>query len=272
MFRLSQMNIFYRRRMAARVALVTVAILAGVPRADAAETSAPQTCVQVVLAGEVSAGKQWQAGFGEGWVMRLLPIPAAKTSKGVGGWDLVIDRAEPAGYPDALLLATPPYHFMNPREVGTTFGLRAQDAIGWNPRNFRFMTKRATFRKAQKLYLQLNRRGAFAGTAQAAAGSAGEKQTGDDMQRFIALAKDSSPGQFRILDARLVPGTGPVKPYAANWARQSSKTPHTEVAAPDAEGTALGKLEWIRFSVTLWLPKGWRTPRHLEKMQTPCPR
>ncbi len=256
--------------MVARVALAAVAVLAGVWRADAAETSAPQTCVQVVLAGEVSAGKQWKAAFGEGWVMRLLPIPAEKTSQGVGGWDLVIDQAEPAGYPDALLVATPPYHFMNPREVGTTFGLRAQDAIGWNPRNFRFMTKRTAFRKAQKLYLQLNREGAFAGTTQAAAGSAAEKQTGDEMQRFIALAKDSSPGQFRILGARLVPGTGPVKPYAANWARQSGKTPHTEVAAPDAEGTALGELEWMRFSVTLWLPKGWKTPRHLEKMQTPC--
>lgn len=249
--------------------MAAVAVLAGVSRAAAAETSTPQTCVQVVLEGEVNAGKQWKAAFGEGWVMRLLPIPAEKTSQGVGGWDLVVDRAEPAGYPDALLVATPPYHFMNPREVGTTFGLRAQDVIGWNPRNFRFMTRRTEFRKAQKLYLELNRKGAFAGAAQAA-NSADEKQTGDEMQRFIALAKESSPGQFRILNARLVPGTGPVKPYAANWARQSGKTPHTDVAAPGAEGTALGKLEWLRFSVTLWLPKGWRTPRHVIKVQTSC--
>lgn len=258
--------------MAARVAAVALAaaVLASMPRAGAADSATPQTCVQVVLGGEVSAGKQWKAAFGEGWVSRLLPIPAEKTSQGVGGWDLAIDRAAPAGYPDALLVATPPYHFINPREIGTTFGLRAQDAIGWNPRNFRFMTKRTAFRKAQKLYLELNRKGAFAGAAQAAK-SVDEKRTGNEMQRFIALVKESSPGQFRILDARLVPGTGPVKPYAANWARQSSKTPHTEVAAPGAEGTALGKLAWMRFSVTLWLPEGWKTPRHLKKVQTPCP-
>ena len=55
-----------------------------------------------------------------------------------------------------LLLATPPYESISQREVGTTFGIRAQDAIGWNPRSFRFFTNPALFRKAQKLYFDLH--------------------------------------------------------------------------------------------------------------------
>jgi len=72
---------------------------------------------QVVLTGEAGEGQQWRAAFGQGWAFRVLPIQPGPA--GYSGWDLVVDREQPAGYPDALLLATPPYNSINEREVGT---------------------------------------------------------------------------------------------------------------------------------------------------------
>ena len=95
-------------------------------------------CEKLELLGEVHAAQEWKAAFGEGWVFRLIPIHPGNA--GYSGWDLVVDREAGAGFPDALLLATPPYRSINEREVGTTFGVRAQDAIGWNPRSFHFLT------------------------------------------------------------------------------------------------------------------------------------
>lgn len=237
--------------------------------ADAAEAPKTRSCEKIVLTGEVSAGHTWKAEIGEGWVFRVLPIAVGKDSQGASGWDLVVDRRKPAGYPDALLLATPPYNFLNEREVGTTFGLRAQDAIGWNPRNFRFMTDRRGFRKAQRLYLKLDREGALGPKPPNLRKAQEENEPGGQMRRLIELTKKSSVGQFRILDARLTPGAGKVAPYAAHWAAEAGKTPHTDVP-PHGEPTPFGRLEWIRFSVTLWLPPGWRTPRDVQVEQAAC--
>jgi hypothetical protein len=115
--------------------------------AGAAQT---RSCQKVVLEGEVSVGQEWRAGFGEGWVFRVLPIEPGKA--GYSGWYLVVDRERPVGYPDALLVATPPYNSINEREVGNTFGLRAQDVVGWNPRSFRFLTAPDAFRESQRLF------------------------------------------------------------------------------------------------------------------------
>jgi len=224
-----------------------------------------------VLNGEVSAGHEWKMAFGEGWTFRVVPIPKDKTAAGIGGWDLVVDRDEPAGFPDAVLVATPPYNLINPREVATSYGLRAQDAIGWNPRRFRFMTNRNAFRQAQRLYLSLIRYGELGGKGKEVASGRKKKALDRAKTRFIKLAKESSPGEFDILDARLAPGIGAVKPYAANWALQSAKTPHTVEPPPDGSPTELGNLDWIRFSVTLWVPGSWRAPGKLQNPRAPCP-
>ena len=105
-----------------------------------------RACGKVVLTGEVNGGQEWKAAIGEGWVFRLVPIRAGVPAA-AGTWWWIASRG--AGYPDALLLATPPYNSINEREVGTTYGLRAQDAIGWNPRSFHFLTDPAALRQGQ---------------------------------------------------------------------------------------------------------------------------
>jgi hypothetical protein len=254
-----------------RMLSLALAALAASFVAGASEAPTPKTCEKIVLRGEVSAGHEWKAPLGEGWVFRVVPIPKDKTAADMGGWDLVVDRDEPAGFPDALLLATPPYNLINPREIGTTYGLRAQDAIGWNPRNFRFITNRSTFHQAQKLYLLLNRYGELGGKPGKDVSERKEKSLKRALQRFEKLDRQSLPGEFQILNARLTPGVGAVKPYAANWALKASATPHTDVVPPGTAPAPLGELERIRFSITLWLPGTWRAEHGVELPRATCP-
>ena len=132
--------------VAALLSFLAPRVLAAPPRSDA--------CTRVEFTDMVSLGQEWKTPLGEGWVFRVLPIVPGPA--GYTGWDLVVDRDPQAGYPDALLLATPPYNALNEREIGTTFGLRAQDAIGWNPRSFHFLTNPAAFLQGQKLFLALS--------------------------------------------------------------------------------------------------------------------
>jgi hypothetical protein len=195
-------------------------------------------CAKVELSGEVNQGQEWKAAIGEGWMVRMVPIA------GYSGWDVVVDRETGAGFPDALLLATPPYESIGEREVGTTFGLRAQDAIGWNPRSFRFLTDAQALKEGQKFYAKLH--GTDDGKARASQG-------------LMALMGAASAGQLRILNARIAPGTADAAAYAERWALQSSKTPHTVVQGARASGR--GELQWMRFSITLWLPARWKAPK-----------
>jgi hypothetical protein len=228
------------------------------------QAAAPQlpVCEKVVLLGEVNAGQEWKAAFGQGWVFRVLPIVPGKA--GYSGWDLVVDREQPAGFPDALMVATPPYNSINQREVGTTFGLRAQDVIGWNPRSFRFLTSPDAFKESRKQFQVLG------GTRQVAEAPAASSREGMAMQRQLKINEKASAGQFRIQEARLTPGVSDAAPYAENWALASPRTPHKFEPAAMGKPTPLGELHWIRFSVTLWLPAGWKAPAEIHAERTEC--
>jgi len=229
------------------------------------QAGAPQlpVCEKIVLEGQVNAGQEWKAAFGQGWVFRVLPIVPGKA--GYSGWDLVVDREQPAGFPDALLVATPPYNSINQHEVGTSFGLRAQDVIGWNPRSFRFLTSPDAFKESQKLFQVLG------GSRHAMEAPVVSSPAGMAMQRQLRINEKSSAGQFRIVEARLTPGVSDAAKYAENWALALPRTPHKFEPAVGGKSTPLGELHWIRFSVTLWLPAGWKAPAELHALRTSCP-
>lgn len=208
-------------------------------------------CQRVSLAGEVKAGQEWRQEIGGGWVLRLVPI--APGQAGYTGWDLVVDRTRGAGYPDALLLATPPYASINEREIGTTYGLRAQDAMGWNPRSFHFLTDEKDFAEARRLFAQLT-----AGKQQAAG-------------RLLELAGKAASGELEIEEARLTAGVGDAPAFAENWAMRSRRTPQQEVPAPGGKSSARGSLSWMRFKATLWLPVKLRPAGGLTVSRVACP-
>lgn len=241
-------------------AVLCVATIAPVKSAAAARH--PARCRKILLTGEVNAGQEWKAAFGEGWMFRVVPIQPGK--EGYSGWDLVVDREQSAGYPDALLVATPPYYSISEREVGTTFGLRAQDAIGWNPRSFHFLTDPDALREGQKQFRSLG------GTKIWTEAPVASSREHEAEQRLLEINRSASAGQLRILNARFTPGIADAAPFARRWALESAKTPHTVAPAAGAKATPLGELDWMRFSVTLWLAAGWKAPGGLGAPLAAC--
>jgi hypothetical protein len=231
-----------------------------------AGTLSKTTCQRVTIEGRVNVGREWDVSLGEDWIFRILPI--SSSSPEYSGWDLVVDRQQPAGFPDALLLATLPYNSINEREIGTTFGLRAQDAIGWNPRSFRFLLNTADFREAQQLFRSLMTIAAHA-PANAAHDPAAPR--GSALSRLVELRQRASSGELQILDAAIVPGVADPAPYAQAWALAASRTPHQIEAVPAGTSSALGTLNWMKFSLTLWFPAHWRIPPELHPAPTACP-
>jgi len=221
----------------AGVASVTSATQAGKANGEA-------LCRKVELRGEVSAGQEWSAAIGEGWVFRVVPI--APSGKGYSGWDLVVDRGEGGEYPDALLLATPPYGSLNEREIGTTFGMRAQDAIAWSPRRFRLLTSARELEQAKASFHIV-----MAGPS----GSDASKRNKAESE-LLKLVEGASSGRFDVLEARLTAGVGDPPLFAAQWAMHLSKVPHTLVPSGGTPSER-GELRWMRFTATLWLPKKW---------------
>ena len=209
-----------------------------------------QTCARLVLEDEVKAGQEWNTSLGQGWVFRIVPVPPMQT--GYSGWDLVVDRAQPAGFPDALYLATPPFGSINEREIATTFGLRAQDAIGWNPRTFRFLIDPKSFQDAQHAYR---------------ASSSSDTRA---MNRLLELQKNAASGELRILDARLVPGAADPAPFAQQWTLAAARTPHQIESSANGQGSARGELHFLRFRLTLWLPAKWAFPPDAHPTRSAC--
>jgi hypothetical protein len=173
----------------------------------------------------------------------------------------VVDREHPAGFPDALYLATPPYSSISQREIGTTYGLRAQDAIGWNPRTFGFLTDPAAFRAAKGDYwLAFEPHKDPVPRNAIAAASA----------RILKLQTHASTGQFTILDAHLVPGTADPARFAQQWSRAASQSKYQVETAARGKSTPRGELLWIQFRITLWLPPDWVMPRGVRAVHGPC--
>jgi len=235
-------------RLPKRIGLWIIVLCLQCVWGPACHATPPRTCTRLVVDGDVSAGQDWSYSIGEGWRFRLVPIPPLDA--GYSGWDLVVDRIPGAGFPDALYLATPPYNSINEREIGTTFGLRAQDAIGWNPRSFHFLTDPKAFGLAQGIYdLGFVHRKDDSGDS--------EKRASDIL---LKTAEGASQGELHILDAHISPGVADPAPFAQAWARAASRTPHELDPAASGNRAAAGALNWMRFEAVLWLPAGWKLP------------
>ncbi len=245
---------------AALVLALAVPALAAPPR--------PSACTRVELTGKVNAGQEWKASLGDGWVFRLVPI-ALGTAR-YTGWDLVVDRDPPAGFPDAVLLATPPYNSINEREIGTTYGLRAQDAIGWNPRSFRFLINPEDLLQGQKLFLALSSQLQTPSGKPPGASSNQDPAVARLTRQLMDLQSHAAAGELHILDAGLAPGIADPEPFAQSWALRAARMQTTLVPQTGPKPTPRGELDWMHFSITLWLPAGWKPPHGLSVTPSPC--
>lgn len=197
----------------------------------AAGQQAPATCRVVAIEGEVRSGQGFRAPALAGTELALQPIAS--------GWLLRVVPTAPAGE-DWAEMATPPYRSVTPLAVSTDYSFRAQDAVGWNPRRFRFAANQAAFAELQSL-----RKAVEAG------------QTGK-VGALAELASRQPGGVLEILDAHLVPGTADQTRAASLVAGHFSATAHELEQPPGGRPTPLGAVTWFRFRVSLELPPGAR--------------
>jgi hypothetical protein len=222
-----------------RVRFLVVAVLAG--------SACGQGCTRAVVEGEVRAGQGFERVFTPGFKFLLEPIAS--------GWIVrVLREGEARGPHDFAELASPPYLSVTPLAVGTDFSFRAQDAVGWNPRRFRYAGTVADFQKLMALYGPV-----VAGDARASA-------------ELAEVAARQPEVELRILDARLVPGTNDQARMAAMVASHFETTPHgvEEAGAVGTGAAGLGKVTWMRFQVAFELRPGAKVASGVQAEKISC--
>jgi hypothetical protein len=222
----------------------------GVCRGAAVPAAKAGACQRGVLEGEVHAGEAYvrpiggglevmlePLSWGSGWLLRVLPVKGPRPAH---------DYAE---------LATPPYASVSPLLISTDFSFRAQDAVAWNPRHFRFAASEQEFDGMLKLYDSYRR------SSPPPVGAESE------LAEFVSKA---SEGTLQILDANLVPGMANQAQTAMAVASHFSTTAHTVEEPATGKGTALGRLTWIRFRINLDLPQGFKADKGLMLISGGC--
>ena len=235
------------------------AVLAGVAGlSPSGGTAAPRPaahCARVVLGGEVKAGQEFRrtvlvgTAAAERLAVRLQPLPSGWVLRITpeAGMDVGRDFAE---------MATPPYRSVSPLLVSTDFSFRAQDALGWNPRRFRFAENDRSFADLRALRQTVE------------AGSGGARAAEAQLAQHASRQPE---GVFDIVDAHLLPGTADQTHAASLVAGHFLTTAHTLDQPADGRSSPLGRITWMRFRIALEVPRGAAPARDLAVEHVPCP-
>ena len=214
------------KRCAALAVGISVVLAAG----RVAHAAKPEMkCSQVSFEGDVRAGEGFEKVFAPGLKFYLEPLRS--------GWIVrVLAANEPRVPHDYAELATPPYRSVSPLLISTDWSFRAQDAVAWNPRRFRYAANAEVFRRLAGIYDKV-----MAGDAVSSA-------------RAAELVSAQPEGVLQILDVKMVPGLADQAQMAATVASHLAETPH-EVDQSQTP-SPLGRVEEIRFRVNLELLTG----------------
>lgn len=114
---------------------------AGCGTIDGKETGMP--CRQASLEGEVSAGQDFVRKIGTELYFRLNHEAA------MDGWNIEVvpDPNEKGNRREYSWVATPPYHFWNPRYLDRSYGMSAKQALEQTPREFNFVLEETGYGK-----------------------------------------------------------------------------------------------------------------------------
>ncbi len=220
-----------------------------VARAVAAPGKGAPACRVGVIEGELNAGKGFEQAIGNGLKLWFQPIAS--------GWILrVVPVSGPVGDHDYAELATPPYRSVSPLSLSTDFSFRAQDAVGWNPRRFRFAASAAEFKRLDEVYERYE-----------GAGATPPATLEVDLAAEVANAPE---GKLTIVDAKLVPGMADQWKMAAAVSSRFATTAHTLAMPEDGKQSALGKLLWVRFRAEVEMPMGFKAAGGLRVVPHVC--
>ncbi len=185
-----------------------------------------QGCKPQVLEGEVQRGQAWQHAISPVLDLKVEAVPA--------GWMLrVLPHGGSRPPHDAAELANPPYRSPTPILVSTDFAFRAQDAIAWNPRTFRFFTTAGETAQGEAIYRATLR-------------DPNDQAAAAKLYPLIAAAPE---GTFQIVDAEIAGGTANQTAAAATVASHFEQTAHT--VRTDTPPSPLGLLLRLNFRITV---------------------
>jgi hypothetical protein len=230
-----------------RVSFIAACLLAvaSLPCIASGKAVGSAPCRTATIEGEVSAGSSFTRPIGSGLEVMLEALPS--------GWILrVLPEKSPRPAHDYAEIATPPYHSVTSLLISTDYSFRAQDAIGWNLRRFHFVDSAASYQRLLKAYDEYESHPTNASSA------------------LIALVNQSPEGRLTIVDAKLVTGTADQPRYAAEVASHFEATAHTIEAPSNGRPTPLGRINWMRFRISLAVPPGFQADRSLAVKQSPC--
>lgn len=243
-----------RLKVLTAIALLTTTPLAAIRASQVATANRRESAARpahrvAILEGEVHDGQAFERSIGNdlkiwlepiasGWVLRIVPVREAKANH---------DYAE---------LATPPYRSVSPLLVSTDFGFRAQDALAWNPRHFRFAFDRASFDALLAEYdrCQSLTRG----------GSAAVKDVRLAESRLAMSVSHMPEGYLQILDAGLVQGAADQTKAASLVASHPNASGRNVDQSFNGATTPLGRLNWFRFRICMDLPPGFQVDKTLK--------
>ena len=198
------------------------------------------TCQRGVLEGSVRAGEEYVRPLGNGLEVMLEPLAS--------GWILrVLPVSGPRPAHDYAELATPPYQSVSPLLISTDYSFRAQDVVAWNPRRFHYAASARDFAAMSAAYLEYMKGSSHRSAAET---------------ELAELAGRSPEGRVEILDSHFVPGMANQAQSAAMVASHLSTTPHS-VEQVEGNGSALGRVTWMKFRISMDLPSGFPTAKGL---------
>jgi hypothetical protein len=227
------------------VVSIVLTVPEAIGRAQTKETKVKKDCLQAVFEGDVKAGQSFEREFAPGLKFLLEPL-----NQGSGWIVRVLPVGQLRGAHDFAELATPPYRSVTPLAVSTDFAFRAQDAVGWNPRRFRYAKDAASARRLEGLYA-----GVIANDARA-------------NSELAELTMQQPEGELQILNAVMVPGTANQWQQAAAVALHFENTPHE--VEQGTQPTSLGNLEELQFRVKLQLEPRVRAAQGVAEEKNPC--
>jgi len=125
------------------VTTLVMMVVAATAFGNAQQSQAP-SCRETVVTGHVQRGEAFEAALTDDLMFRLVPQAHPANPQ---GWTIQIS---PDTNPDAdyLMVATPPYRFSNPRYVDTGYGITAEAALAWTPREFAFVAEAQDYEAA----------------------------------------------------------------------------------------------------------------------------
>jgi hypothetical protein len=208
-------------------------------------------CRVASIEGEVRAGQAFEHPIGNGLEIMLEPL--------VSGWIVrVLPAHGPRGQHDYAELATPPYRSVSPLLISTDYSFRAQDALAWTPRHFRFAADRSSFLALQHWYDEYER------------DTSGLQARRTAESKLVQLAAHAPEAELTILDAHLVQGTADQAGTAAMVASHLNASAHEVDQPADGKSTPLGRLVSLRFLVRFDLPKGFSASGNLAIKKVGC--